>query len=166
MRWCDLTSWWVLRPSSASGDFLPASQQRALICWAQNNPVGESCCTLPHRICLKVVSLDNIFREKTLLTRIGNPVWWEMPWAGKGKKEDQRRSWCIELNRKTVQSTALQGRASHLSGSALGRPDWCHGQLPGSWVARGGDLAHQMNNTQFPLHPKWLFFSTRQSGHS
>lgn len=47
------------------------SAETALICWAQNNPVGESCCALTHSICLKVVSVDNILREKTLLTWIG-----------------------------------------------------------------------------------------------
>lgn len=59
-----------------------------------------------------------------------------------------------------------KAEASHLSGSASGSPDWCHGQLPGSEVARGGKLAHEKSNTQFPLHPKRLFFSPRLGGHS
>lgn len=109
------------------------SAKRALICWAQNNPVAESCCALPHRICLKVVSLDNILREKTLLTRIGIQYGQRCP----GLEKERKRIKEVMMGRvkqknchgRWSQSTAFQGRASHLSASTSSSSDWCHRQL-------------------------------------
>ena len=64
------------------------SAETALICGAQNNPVGESCCAL---ICsIWDVSVpDIILGEKTLLTRAGIQYGQRCPGLEKGKKKNK-----------------------------------------------------------------------------
>lgn len=157
---CTMHSWddviWQVsecfNPSSASGDFLPASQQRQHWFAELRITLWVRAVVLSHTAFVWKLSLWTIFWErKSFLLRlessmVSNALGWKR--KERGSKEvivcrvKQRNS-----HGRWSQPTALQGRASHLSGSASGSPDWCHGQLPRSQVPRGDELAHQMNNS-------------------
>lgn len=89
MMWSDklvsasiLLYWW--RRSSCS------SAETALICWAQNNPVGESCCAFIHSTCLRHVCPRHHFGRENPSHSGWNPVWSETSWARIGKEEQSR----------------------------------------------------------------------------
>lgn len=91
MMWSDksvraspLLCWWRL-----SSCF---SAETVLICWAQKNPVGESCCTVIYCICLRCVCPRFHFRRENPSHSYGNTVWSEVSWAGKEKEEEHSRS--------------------------------------------------------------------------
>jgi len=89
MMWSDKLA--RVYPSSTGGDFPPASQQTALICWAQNNPVDESCCALIHCICLRHFCSHCHFGRENASNSGWSPVWMERSWAGKGEKGEQSK---------------------------------------------------------------------------
>lgn len=137
MGWCDLTSQWVLNPSSASGDFLPASQQRQhwfaelrIILWVR-------AVVLPHTGFVWRLSLWTIYWERKPFSLGLESSVVRDALGGKRKERGSKEVIMCKVKHKNSngrwsQSTALQGRASYLLGSASGCPDWCHGWLPGS----------------------------------
>lgn len=137
MRWCDLTSWWVLHPSSAREDFLPGSQQRQHWFAELRITLWVRAVVLSHRGFVWKLSLWTIFWERKpfSLGLESSVVRDALGW--KRKERVPKEVMMCRVKQKNChgrwsQSTALQGRASHLSGSASNSPDWCHGQLLGS----------------------------------
>lgn len=137
MRWCDLTSQWVPHPSSASGDFLPASQQRQHWFAELRITLWVRAVVLSHTAFVWKLSLWTVFWERKPLSLVLEST---MVRDALGRKRKERGSEEVIMCRvkqknchgRRNQPTALQSRASHISGSASGSPEGCHGQLPGS----------------------------------
>lgn len=149
-------------PFSTGGDFLPASQQRQH--WFSELRITPWVRSVVFSYTASVWDMsvpDIILGEKTLLTHMDRYV---LGWKRERRGTKQAITWrFIELNHQhTNLVMAYEANSQCCRAQHSTFQDWheaaltsiYHGQLPTSSLARGGELSHQKNNTQFPLHSK------------